>query len=57
MPSGDHETRQSGNSKRRTNAGRAGTRRYKPPVYMVKLTERREITPYRWTHSDDDDRR
>jgi hypothetical protein len=24
---------------------------------MVKLTERREITPYRWTHPDDDDRR
>jgi hypothetical protein len=32
-------------------------RRYKPPVHMVKLTERREITPYRWTHPDDDDRR
>src|SRR6476646_5792053 len=25
-----------------------GTRRYKPPVHMVKLTEAREITPYRW---------
>ena len=31
-----------------------GTRRYKPPVRMVKLTERREITPYRWTPDDDD---
>ena len=30
-----------------------GTRRYKPPVHMVKLTERREITPYRWTRPDD----
>jgi hypothetical protein len=34
-----------------------GTRRYRPPVHMVKLTERCEITPYRWTHPDDDDRR
>ena len=25
-----------------------GTRRYKPPVRMIKLTERREITPYKW---------
>jgi hypothetical protein len=23
-----------------------GTRRYKPPVRMIKLTEQREITPY-----------
>jgi hypothetical protein len=23
---------------------------------MVKLTEAREITPYRWTHPDDGDR-
>jgi hypothetical protein len=33
-----------------------GTRRYKPPVHMVKLTERREITAHRWTYPDDDDR-
>jgi hypothetical protein len=25
-----------------------GTRRYKPPVRMIKLTEQREITPYKW---------
>ncbi len=31
--------------------------RYAPPVHMVKLTETRQITPYRWTHPDDDDRR
>jgi hypothetical protein len=24
---------------------------------MIKLTETREITPYSWTHPDDDDRR
>jgi hypothetical protein len=24
---------------------------------MIKLTETREITPYRWVHQDDDDRR
>ena len=24
--------------------------RYAPPVRMIKLTERREITPYRWVH-------
>src|ERR1700716_3757203 len=31
-----------------------GTRRYKPPVHMIKLTEAREITPYVWVHPDDD---
>jgi hypothetical protein len=31
-----------------------GTRRYKPPVQMVKLTEEREITPYKWVHPDDE---
>ena len=24
--------------------------RYAPPVHMIKLTEKREITPYRWVH-------
>lgn len=24
--------------------------RYAPPVHMIKLTERREIMPYRWVH-------
>src|SRR5689334_17343440 len=27
-----------------------GTRRYKPPARMIKLTEQREITPYKWVH-------
>jgi hypothetical protein len=27
-----------------------GTRRYKPPVRMIKLTERQEITPCKWVH-------
>jgi hypothetical protein len=31
--------------------------RYAPPVHMIKLTMEREITPYPWTHPDDDDRR
>jgi hypothetical protein len=31
-----------------------GTRRYKPPVHMIKLTEAREITPYAWVHPEDD---
>src|SRR3981189_2066953 len=31
-----------------------GTRRYKPPVHMIKLTEAREITPHVWVHPDDD---
>jgi hypothetical protein len=31
-----------------------GTRRYKPPVRMIKLTERQEITPYKWVHPDED---
>lgn len=31
-----------------------GTRRYKPPVRMIKLTEQREITPYRWVHPDEE---
>jgi hypothetical protein len=33
-----------------------GTRRYKPPVHMIKLTERQEITPYKWVHPADEDR-
>jgi hypothetical protein len=31
--------------------------RYAPPVHMIKLTKEREITPYVWSHPDDDDRR
>ena len=31
-----------------------GTRRYKPPVHMIKLTAEREITPYKWVHPDED---
>jgi hypothetical protein len=30
--------------------------RYAPPVHMIKLTVEREITPYQWTHPDDDRR-
>jgi len=29
--------------------------RYAPPVHMIKVTAAREITPYVWTHPDDDD--
>jgi hypothetical protein len=28
--------------------------RYAPPVHMIKLTERQEITPYKWVHPDED---
>jgi hypothetical protein len=31
-----------------------GTRRYKPPVRMIKLTEQREVTPYKWVHPDEE---
>jgi hypothetical protein len=31
--------------------------RYAPPVHMIKLTRKREITPYVWVHPNDDDRR
>ena len=31
-----------------------GTRRYKPPVRMIKLTEQRETTPYKWVHPDEE---
>jgi DNA-directed RNA polymerase subunit RPC12/RpoP len=31
-----------------------GTRRFKPPVRMIKLTEQREITPYKWVHPDEE---
>jgi hypothetical protein len=31
--------------------------RYSPRVHMVKLTQQREITPYKWVHPDDDERR
>jgi hypothetical protein len=32
------------------------TGRRAPPVHMIKLTERREITPYVWVHPDEEDR-
>ena len=25
-----------------------------PPVHMIKLTERQEITPYKWVHPDEE---
>jgi hypothetical protein len=28
--------------------------RYAPPVHMIKLTETREITPYKWVHPDEE---
>ena len=28
--------------------------RYAPPVHMIKLTEKRQITPYKWVHSDEE---
>ena len=28
--------------------------RYAPPVHMIKLTERQEITPYQWVHPNED---
>src|ERR1700759_1455499 len=31
-----------------------GTRRYRSPVHMLRLTETREITPYKWVHPDDE---
>jgi hypothetical protein len=31
-----------------------GTRRYKPPVRMIKLTEQRQITSYKWVHPDEE---
>jgi hypothetical protein len=29
--------------------------RHAPPVHMIKLTERREITAYLWVHPDEED--
>jgi hypothetical protein len=34
-----------------------GTPRYRPPVIMIRLTKEQNITPYAWTHPDDDERR
>jgi ribosomal protein L40E len=31
-----------------------GTKRYRPPVHMIKLTEERKIAPYVWAHPDDE---
>jgi hypothetical protein len=28
--------------------------RYAPPVHMIKLTETREIAPYKWVHPDEE---
>jgi hypothetical protein len=33
-----------------------GTRRYRPPVHMIKLTAERETTRYKWVHPDEDER-
>jgi hypothetical protein len=30
--------------------------RHAPPVHMIKLTETREITPYRWVHPEEEER-
>jgi Fe-S-cluster-containing hydrogenase component 2 len=30
--------------------------RYAPPVHMIKLSERQEITPYKWVHPSEMDR-
>jgi hypothetical protein len=57
MRSGVRAALRSGNLRRRLNAGRAKKGRYAPPVHMIKFTQGREITPYLWTHPDDDDRR
>jgi hypothetical protein len=32
------------------------TRRYSPPVHMIRLTEERQTVPYVWVHPDDNDR-
>jgi hypothetical protein len=32
----------------------AGITLYAPPVHMIKLTETREITPYKWVHPDEE---
>jgi hypothetical protein len=31
--------------------------RYSPRVHMIKLTQQREMAPYKWVHPDDDERR
>jgi len=28
--------------------------RYAPPVHMIKLTETRQITPYKWVHPNEE---
>jgi hypothetical protein len=28
--------------------------RYAPPVHMIKLTETREMKPYKWVHPDEE---
>jgi hypothetical protein len=33
------------------------TPRYSPPVHMIKLTQQREIAPYKWVHPDDNEGR
>jgi hypothetical protein len=30
--------------------------RHAPPVHMIRLTEKREITPYLWVHPDEEER-
>jgi hypothetical protein len=31
--------------------------RYAPPVHMIKLTETRQVTPYKWVHPDEEEGR
>ena len=33
---------------------KGGKRRYRPPLHMIKLAERQEITPHKWVHPDDE---
>ena len=31
--------------------------RYAPPVHMIKLTETRQVTPYKWVRPDEEEGR
>jgi hypothetical protein len=53
MRSGVHVTRLSG-SWRPLKCRSCRKGRYAPPVHMIKLTERQEITPYKWVHPHED---
>ena len=53
-PSADRATRRSGSWRASLKRRSCRKGRHAPPVHMIRLTETREMTPYKWVHPDED---